>query len=155
MESQRDVNELEKLFDIAIKQTNQPDLKTYAKITAIINSNNKYPKILIELIKNALIHHHSQEVQFMILELIEFTTCRGTLVLHKEYNQKTFLKFINAIFNQNNLCMFLKERTLELIVFWKYFFSSKEDILGNFNWYYKNIVNRGIDMPPFKPSPYL
>ena len=51
--------------------------------------------------------------------------------------------------------MIIKEKTLSLIVFWNYFFSTKKDLLPNFDWYFKVLQSKDIDLPPYQLSVYL
>ena len=147
--------ELEKLFNEATSSTlYQADIQKFGKISNLLNSQKQLSKEFIRLIKSNLSGRKHPKSQLLVLELIEFTTCKCTNALHNEYNSKSFLKIINTIFNSINLASNVKEKTLSLILFWEKFFENKKDIFGNFNWYYKNIKKRDIPFPTYVPSPY-
>lgn len=44
----------------------------------------------------------------MLLELLEFLTCRCTRKMHTEFNNKAFLQSINSIFNRKLLSSDIK-----------------------------------------------
>lgn len=147
------VAELEKLVNEATSQTLlKPDINRLKRISEIINSRSTMPKPFVNLIKTKLSSAKHPKSQLLLLELIEYTTCKCGQTLHNEYNSKSFLQIINSIFNQRNLADEVKDKALWLIQFWERFFDSKKDILGNFAWYYNNISKRGIPFPPFKNS---
>lgn len=121
-------------------QRNGVFLKKFEKLAQIINSNNQNSKIFIASVKSLIKSKINDKDQFILLDLLEYLTCKCGMSLHKEMNEKGFLKYINSFFNQKKLTLLVKDKTLQLIVFWKYYFSTKEDILKNFAWYHKNIV---------------
>ncbi len=150
------ISDLEVLVDnVTSKSIFNPDLRQFNKISKMINSKKDLARNFVQMIKAKLKSRKSPITQLIILELIEFTTCKCGTSLHTEYNAKSFLKIINSIFNQPNLTVEVKEKTLHVIQFFDNFFKNKRELLGNFHWYYDNINSRNIPFPVYERSIYL
>lgn len=131
-----DIDKFQKIADLL---KNRPNLcKDFARALKLKLSSEKHPK-----------------VQFLLFDLIEYTTCKCTQPLINEYNSKSFLQIINSVFNQNNLPDEVKYKGLMLIQFWNIYFQNKKDLYPNFAWYHNTIVKKGINFPPFVQSNYI
>jgi hypothetical protein len=149
------MTELEKLLKTVTSNTAiKPDVAKYHRIAQLLNSKTNIPKEFVKRLKTKLATAKHPKSQYLILDLIEYTTCKCTIHLHNEYNSKVFLQQINAIFNKRNLVDNVRNKALFLVQFWNNYFMDKSDILNNFGQYYTSIVKKGISFPDKRNSDY-
>lgn len=148
--------ELERLVNESTSTTTlKPDLQRFGRIAQIINSKTTIPKEFSRLLKSKLASSKHPRTQMMVLEMIEFTTCKCGSALHNEFNSRQFLTSIHSIFAQPNLSEEVRDKALSLIQFWDEFFESRKDVFPNFSEYYANIQKRGgVTFPSRQKSPY-
>ena len=148
--------ELDKLVREATTSTTiKPDVNRFRRIAELVNAKPTIPKEFVKMLKSRLAAAKHPKSQFLLLDLIEYTTCKCGVHLHNEYNSKVFLQQINAIFNQKMLTDEVRDKALFLIQFWHYFFINKADVLGNFTEYYNTIRKRGVQFPAKTQSDYF
>lgn len=149
------MTELEKLLKTVTSSTAiKPDVAKYHRIAQLLNSKTNIPKEFVKRLKTKLATSKHPKSQYLVLDLIEYTTCKCTIHLHNEYNSKVFLQQINALFNKRNLMDNVRQKALFLIQFWNNYFNDKKDILSNFGQYYTSIVKRGVSFPDKRNSDY-
>lgn len=150
------VGELDKLLKESTSNTMlKPDLARFQRMAELINSKPTIPKEFAKLLKSRLAAAKHPKSQFLLLDLIEYTTCKCGIHLHNEYNSKVFLQQINAIFNQKMLTDEVRDKGLFLVQFWNNFFSNRADVLSSFSEYYNNIKKRGVQFPAKTQSDYF
>lgn len=150
------IGELDKLLKESTSTTVlKPDISRFQRMAELINSKPTIPKEFVKLLKSRLAAAKHPKSQYLLLDLIEYTTCKCNIHLHNEYNSKVFLQQINAIFNQKMLTDEVRDKALFLIQFWHSFFISKADVLSSFSEYYNNIKKRGVQFPAKTQSDYF
>jgi hypothetical protein len=98
------VKELEKLTKAATSSTLlKVDLAKFESISKLINSSSQIPKEYIKVLKSRVTSERNIRSQKMLLELLEFLTCKCDRKFHSELNSKAFLQAINSIFNRKLL----------------------------------------------------
>lgn len=132
----------------------QPDLIKYLAVANQLNSDPFSIKDFITILKTKLAQDNTPKTRLLTLELIEYTSCLCSSQLISEFNRKSFLQHINLLLSDNHLDPYVKLKGLSLIQFFKSHFANKTSEFPNFAWYHKNILNRGIKLPPSEPSPY-
>ena len=101
------MNKLKELESLSKKATSstliKPDLTKFAKISKIVNSSSNIPKEYVKILRTMVLGLRNIRSQKMLLQLLEYLTCRCTRKFHVELNSKIFLKAINSIFNRKLL----------------------------------------------------
>lgn len=149
------LNELQLLVNECIKSNlNRPETKFMRSIAELVNKESSLIPQLAEILRLKLIETKLPVSQYLLLDLIEYTTCRCGPALHKEYNAKSFLKAINTVLKNQELTNDVKEKALYLIQFWVRYFKDDTVTYKNFPWYFNNIKNMNIPFPADVESPY-
>lgn len=172
------LKEMEKLTKSAISSTLiKPNLSLFDRLSKMVNSNPNIPKEYIKILRTQVSSVRNIRSQKMLLNLLEFLTCRCNRKFHVELNSRLFLKAINSIFNRKllnkeikskpfssviwcgipclyNLPNLTADQTLKLIQFWNVRFENEQDLLPNFNWYYNVVKSKGVEFPAYQPSDY-
>lgn len=152
----KELHELEKLVNESTSSTLlKPDPTRLARIAALVNSKPSLPAEYAKLLRAKLSSTRHARSQLLLLEQIEFATCRCGAELHQEFHSRNFLKAIHGVFGMQNLSPEVKEKAFYLIQFWEHFFEKQADDFPNFAEYAEQIRNKGgVEFPEFKKSPY-
>lgn len=67
------------------------DLNRFKRISEIVNLRSSNGKELAKLLRQKIQAAKHPRSLLMVLELLEYTTCRCGMPLHSEYNDKAFL----------------------------------------------------------------
>ena len=149
------LKELEFLINECIDSSlSKPETKCMRSIAELLNKDPSLVTPYSETLKTKLIEIKLPVSQYLLLDLIEYTTCRCGPSLHKEYNSKNFLKAINAVLKSAELTNDVKEKALYVIQFWTRYFKDDELTYKNFPWYYNSIKSMKIPFPEDVESPY-
>lgn len=98
------LKEMESLTKSATSSTMiKPDFKKFDKLAKMVNSSSNIPKEYIKVLRTMVSSIRNIRSQKMLLQLLEYLTCRCTRKFHVELNNKQFLKAINSIFNRKLL----------------------------------------------------
>ena len=105
------LKELETLTKSATSSTLiKPNLTKFAKICKLVNSSSSVPKEYVKILRTMVSSVRNIRSQKMLLQLLEYLTCRCTRKFHVELNSKIFLKAINSIFNRKILNQQIKSK---------------------------------------------
>lgn len=134
--------------------TKKVDLRHMREISDILNNFPNTVKQFIDAVKNKILQLKSAVSQYLLLDLIEFTTVKGTADLYKAYNSKSFLKAINTFLNDKSLEPRVRDKILHLVDFWTRFFKDRSFFYKNFFWYSDSIKSMGVVFPKYEESHY-
>ena len=105
------LKELESLTKSATSSTLiKPNLTKFAKISKMVNSSSSIPREYVKILRTMVSSVRNIRSQKMLLQLLEYLTCRCNRKFHVELNSKIFLKAINSIFNRKLLNQQIKSK---------------------------------------------
>ena len=90
----------------------RPDMTNFEKLAKMVNSSSDIPKEYVKVLRTMVSSVRNIRSQKMLLQLLEFLTCRCSRKFHVEINSKLFLKAINSIFNRKLLNQDIKSKSL-------------------------------------------
>lgn len=106
------LKEMETLTKMATSSTLiKPDLGRFEKLAKLVNSSSNVPREYVKILRTKVTSIRNIRSQKMLLELLEFLTCRCSRKFHVELNSKLFLKAINSIFNRKLLNQEIKSES--------------------------------------------
>ena len=128
------VKELEGLTRAATSSTIiKPDLKKFADIAKMVNSSSQIPKQYVKILKSRIAKERNIRSQKMLIELLEFLTCRCSRKFHTELNSKAFLQAMNSVFNRKLLNQEIKSKVILDFVFGRLYWEIWREI-WKYNW---------------------
>ena len=144
------------IFYLAIDSNNKkPQILTMQQLTNTLNNKMDTLPEFINLLKENIVKEKSPISQYLLLDLIEYTTCQCSANLYEEYNRKSFLKVINSLLMQENLHINVENKILHLIRFWELFFEENKYLYGNFTWFAAKLRSKGLSLSDNVISPYV
>lgn len=149
------LNELQILSkDATNPKHTKPQTRSLRAIAEILNNEDSLIPDFIDMIKRKIVDYNFPVTQYLLLDLIEYTTCRCGPALFAEYNSKSFLKVINTVLKNEDIGDDVKEKALYLVQFWARFFEKDKSTYKNFAWYKNCVESMGIPFPQDTESPY-
>lgn len=146
---------IKQLISFAIDDANKlPQVDIMKQIGMMLRDRPATVQDFVTHVKVQLLENKSAVSLYLLLELVEYTTCQCGADLHKEYNSKSFLKDYNVLLKRGGLEPLVQEKALYVLQFWVRYFKNEGERYKNFKWYYAGVKKMGVSFPVDSPSPY-